>query len=112
MSLVMVLLAAVLLTGCFGKKKLKKCHKQQEYQQAKPGPRVRVPEGMQELPEEERLRMPYGKTQQQPVSCGGTNRFSEKWQSGRMRSLGKRVCVNSVSRVRIPPSPPYTRKAS
>ena len=30
----------------------------------------------------------------------------ERWQSGRMRTLGKRVKVNSLSRVRIPLSPP------
>ena len=31
---------------------------------------------------------------------------SERWQSGRMRTPGKCVYVNSVSGVRIPLSPP------
>jgi uncharacterized lipoprotein len=65
-------ITAVLVAGCFGsnKRKLKKCHKPQEYQQAKPGPRVRVPEGKQELPGDERLRLPYGETQTAPIPKG------------------------------------------
>ena len=34
------------------------------------------------------------------------------WLSGRKRTPGKCVYVNSVSRVRIPPSPPYLKKSS
>lgn len=66
----LLLLVAGLSTGCFGKREMKKCHKAQEYQQAEPGPRVRVPEGMQELPEEERLRFPYGETRTTPIPKG------------------------------------------
>ena len=64
---VLVLLVAGLTTGCFGKREMKKCHKEQEYQQAKPGPRVRVPDDMQQLPEDERLRYPYGETRTTPI---------------------------------------------
>ena len=35
----------------------------------------------------------------------------ERWPSGRRRLLGKQVNGNPVSRVRIPPSPPVTKKA-
>ena len=69
-KLVTLLLAAGLTTGCFGKREMKKCHKPQEFQQARPGPRVRVPEGMQDLPEEERLRFPYGETRTTPIPKG------------------------------------------
>ena len=67
--LLVLSVSVVLIAGCFGsnKRKMKKCHKPQEYQEAKPGPRVRVPEGMEELPAEERLRLPYGETQKKPV---------------------------------------------
>ena len=33
----------------------------------------------------------------------------ERWPSGLRRTLGKRVYVNSVSRVRIPSPPPFPR---
>ena len=36
-------------------------------------------------------------------------RFTERWQSGRLRSLGKRVYL-TVSRVRIPSSPPKLKR--
>ena len=32
--------------------------------------------------------------------------MKERWPSGLRRTLGKRVCVDSVPRVRIPLSPP------
>ena len=35
----------------------------------------------------------------------------ERWLSGLRRSLGKRVYAYTVPRVRIPPSPPVTKKA-
>jgi len=68
----LLLVAAVLaVVACSrGEKKVEKCHKPQEYQQAKPGPRVRVPPGMDKLSEEERLRLPYGDTQEQPIPKG------------------------------------------
>ncbi len=64
------LVAVSLCAGCFGKREMKRCHKPQEYQDAKPGPRVRVPDEMKQLPEDERLRYPYGQTQNQPVPKG------------------------------------------
>ena len=63
----MLLMAAWLLSGCFFKSDLKKCHKPQEYQQAKPGPRARVPDDLQPLPSEARLKVPYGVTQSEPL---------------------------------------------
>jgi uncharacterized lipoprotein len=64
-------LIAVLIVACSrGEKKIEKCHKPQEYQEARPGPRVRTPAGMEDLPEDERLRLPYGKTRNQPLPKG------------------------------------------
>jgi uncharacterized lipoprotein len=62
----LVLIASLFLFGCSSKGGSTKCHKKQEYQEAKPGPRVRVPGDLEELPDEERLRVPYGETQTEP----------------------------------------------
>ena len=63
-----MVIAAVAVTGCFGRKnKPKKCHKPQEYQKAEPGPRVRVPENKEQLSADDRLRLPYGETAKQPI---------------------------------------------
>ncbi len=59
----LLLITGLFLFGCSSKGGSTKCHKQREYQEAKPGPRVRVPEDMHQLPDEERLSMPYGETQ-------------------------------------------------
>ncbi len=68
----LILVAALLVVAACsrGEKKIEKCHKPQEYQKAKPGPRVRAPEGMEELPSDERLRLPYGDTQSRPIPKG------------------------------------------
>ena len=65
-----VLLVASACVGCFGKREMKRCHKPQEYQQAEPGPRLRVPDGMETLPADERLRLPYGERKTTPVPRG------------------------------------------
>ena len=41
-----------------------------------------------------------------------TNKYLESWLSGRRRTIGNRVGVMSVSRVRIPDSPPDYRTLS
>ena len=67
----LVFAALVVVAACSkGEKKIEKCHKPQEYQEARPGPRVRTSEGMEDLPEDERLRLPYGKTQSRPIREG------------------------------------------
>ncbi|MDP6437103.1 MAG: hypothetical protein QF790_02570 [Gammaproteobacteria bacterium] len=37
-----------------------KCHERSEYQDATPGPRLRVPDDLESLPHEARLEIPYG----------------------------------------------------
>lgn len=69
--LVMLVGITVLAVACSrGEKKIEKCHKPQEFQQARPGPRVRVPEEMESLSADDRLRLPYGETQTTPVPKG------------------------------------------
>ena len=65
-----LLLLASLATACTPKNKLEKCHKPQEYQQAKPGPRLRVPGELEALPSEARLPVPYGETRTEPTPKG------------------------------------------
>ena len=68
MRSVLVLFAlAVTLSGCFYRGGTGRCHSLQEYQLAEPGPRVRVPEGLETLPPEQRLPVPYGETQSEPI---------------------------------------------
>ena len=62
----LLLVVAIFLLGCSSSGGSTKCYKKREYQEAKPGPRVRVPEGMLPLPREERLEVPYGETQTEP----------------------------------------------
>jgi uncharacterized lipoprotein len=57
----MVLTALLVLQGCgVFKSDLDKCHELREYQAAEPGPRLRVPDGLEPLNAEARLEMPYG----------------------------------------------------
>ena len=62
----LLFVAALFLLGCSSSGGSTKCYKKQEYQDAKPGPRVRVPDGMLPLPRDERLEVPYGDTQTEP----------------------------------------------
>ncbi len=39
---------------------LEKCHEKSEYQDAQPGPRLRVPGNLESLPPDARLEVPYG----------------------------------------------------
>jgi hypothetical protein len=64
--LLIALPAALALPGCFGGE-LTKCHKQQEYQTAKPGPRTRVPDDLEPLSAENRLPVPYGEMNDEPA---------------------------------------------
>jgi uncharacterized lipoprotein len=66
-----VAVSLLLLGGCSGpKNKLEKCHKAQEYQTAKVGPRVRVPEDLVVLEPESRLEIPFGPTKTEPTPKG------------------------------------------
>ncbi len=50
-----------LLYGCgMFKNDLEKCHENSEYQDARPAPRVRVPDDLDPLPLEARLEVPFG----------------------------------------------------
>jgi uncharacterized lipoprotein len=62
----LLVIASLLIFGCSSSGGSTECYKKQEYQAAKPGPRVRVPNDMQPLPREERLNVPYGETQTEP----------------------------------------------
>jgi uncharacterized lipoprotein len=64
----LLLLAGVV--GCSPKNKLEKCHKPQEFQEAEPGPRIRVPGELEALPSEARLPVPYGETKTEPTKRG------------------------------------------
>jgi uncharacterized lipoprotein len=64
-------MAVLLLTACSGpKNKLEKCHKAQEYQTAAVGPRVRVPDDLQALNDDNRLDVPFGETRTTPTPKG------------------------------------------
>jgi uncharacterized lipoprotein len=65
--LLIVIVVLLSSSGCFFKSDLKKCHKSQEYQQTKPGPRVRVPDDLKSLPPESRLDVPFGEVQTEPL---------------------------------------------
>lgn len=65
-----IMLFAVFLIGCSPKNKLEKCHKKQEYQDAGPGPRIRVPGELEALSSEARLPVPYGETRTDPTKVG------------------------------------------
>jgi hypothetical protein len=65
--LLILIFVSLSFSGCFFKSDLKKCHKPQEYQQTKPGPRVRVPDDLEPLPPETRLDVPFGEVQTEPL---------------------------------------------
>ena len=66
-----LLLGLLLLNACSGpKNKLEKCHKPQEYQTAKVGPRVRIPDDLEPLKAENRLEIPFGPTKTEPTPKG------------------------------------------
>ena len=67
LRLTVMVLSVVLLSGCIFSSGKEKCHKPQEYQQAKPAPRVRVPDGMTPLPDSSRLPVPYGEAQSEAI---------------------------------------------
>ena len=63
--------AVLVLAACSGpKNKLEKCHKEQEYQQATVGPRLRVPDDLVELEVQARLDVPFGETKTDPTPKG------------------------------------------
>ena len=71
LKLLLIMAALGLLAACSGPRvKLEKCHKQQEYQAATIGPKVRIPEGMEPLDPELRLEIPYGPANTTPVAPG------------------------------------------
>jgi uncharacterized lipoprotein len=67
-----LLLAALALASAScsrGKSKLEKCHKQQEYQAAQVGPRVRTPDDLNDLNDQARLPVPFGETHTEPTAA-------------------------------------------
>jgi uncharacterized lipoprotein len=70
LRLLALLVLALTTQACSPKNKLEKCHKPQEYQKAKPGPRLRVPGELEALPSEARLPVPYGETKTEPTKKG------------------------------------------
>ncbi len=63
------LVALVAVSGCgVFQSELDKCHEKREYQEAQPGPRLRVPEDMDALDPEARLELPYGETNVEPTA--------------------------------------------
>lgn len=58
---VLLILLTVGLSGCgIVKTELDKCYEQREYQEARPGPRVRIPEDLTAPPPEAWVPVPYG----------------------------------------------------
>jgi len=67
----LALAVVVAVAGCSrGKPKLEKCHKPQEYQEARVGPRVRTPDDLNDLKDEARLPVPFGETKTEPTPEG------------------------------------------
>lgn len=68
MFLVLVMSALVSTGGCgLFKTEIDKCREKREYQDAKPAPRVRVPEDLEGLPDQARVPIPYGETNTEPT---------------------------------------------
>ena len=61
--LTILLSAAALQSGCgIFKTELDKCREQREYQDARAGERVQVPDGLEELPDDTWVPVPDGET--------------------------------------------------
>lgn len=63
-----LLSGTMLLSGCgMFKSEVDKCHEEREYQSARSSDRAVIPEGLQPLPDEARLPIPYGETKTEPT---------------------------------------------
>ncbi|MEE4186749.1 MAG: hypothetical protein V2J12_13375 [Gammaproteobacteria bacterium] len=59
------------LAGCgMFKSEIDKCYEEREYQQARPGPRLRVPENLEPMPEDAWIPIPYGAANTTPTPDG------------------------------------------
>lgn len=63
--------AVMTLPSCgIFKTELDKCYEPREYQEAKPGPRARVPEGLEPIGDDAWVPIPYGETNNEPTPEG------------------------------------------
>lgn len=56
--------------GVVFKSEIDKCYEEREYQQAQPGPRLRVPETLESMAEDAWIPIPYGVTNTTPTPEG------------------------------------------
>jgi len=66
---VLVLACATAGCGVF-KSEIDKCYEQREYQQARPGPRLIIPENLEPMPDEAWIPIPYGRANTRPTPQG------------------------------------------
>jgi hypothetical protein len=68
---VLVCLPALSLASCgVFKSEIDKCYEEREYQEARLGPRLRVPENLEAMPEEAWIPIPYGVANTTPTPAG------------------------------------------